>query len=177
MTSTPWKIRPGICVTLISDNFRCLLFLPLARIHSHRRGKSQSTRPSSKRPPSWVNYSQDEIVTNISKLSKEGFAPSQIGLRLRDDYAVPNTKTFLGKSINDVLLETKSAPPIPEDLGRLVERASKLKEHLANHHADRKNVRSLELLEAKIHRLSNYYKREDKLAASWKYSTAVAQLA
>jgi len=124
-----------------------------------------------------VNYSQDEIVANISKLLKEGLTPSQIGIRLRDDYGVPNTKTFLGKSIIEVLQEGKNAPAIPEDLGRLVERASKLKEHLENHHADRKNVRSLELLEAKIHRLSNYYKREDKLAGSWKYSTAVAQLA
>lgn len=163
--------------TLISGNFRFLLLQHLARIHSHRHGKSQSTRPSSKRPPSWVNYSQDEIVTNIAKLSKEGLSPSQIGLRLRDDYGVPNTKTFLGKSINEVLQEGKNALPIPEDLGRLVERASKLKEHLSNHHADRKNVRSLELLEAKIHRLSSYYKRTGKIAESWKYSTAVAQLA
>ncbi len=124
-----------------------------------------------------MNYSQDEIVTNIAKLSKEGLGPSQIGLRLRDDYGVPNTKTFLGKSIYEVLQEGKSAPSIPEDLGRLVERASKLKEHLANHHADRKNVRSLELLEAKIHRLSNYYKRTEKVPESWKYSIAVAQLA
>jgi small subunit ribosomal protein S15 len=121
--------------------------------------------------------SQDEIVANISKLSKEGLAPSQIGLRLRDDYGVPNTKTFLGKSIIDVLQEGKNSMAIPEDLGRLVERASKLKEHLSNHHADRKNVRSLELLEAKIHRLSSYYKRNEKLPESWKYSTAVAQLA
>jgi small subunit ribosomal protein S15 len=98
-------------------------------------------------------------------------------LRLRDDFGVPNTKTFLGKSINEVLQEGKSAPPIPEDLGRLVERASKLKEHLSNHHADRKNVRSLELLEAKIHRLSGYYKKTAKIPESWKYSTAVAQLA
>jgi small subunit ribosomal protein S15 len=146
-------------------------------MHSHRHGKSQSTRPSSKRTPSWVNYSQDEIVANISKFLKEGSTPSQIGIRLRDEFGVPNTKTFLGKSINEVLLESKNAPAIPEDLGRLVERAGKLKEHLANNHADRKNVRSLELLEAKIHRLSNYYKRENKLAESWKYSVAVAQLA
>ena len=102
--------------------------------------------------------------------------PSQIGLRLRDSYGVPNTKTFLGKTIIEVLQEGKNSPTIPEDLGRLVERAGKLKEHLETHHADRKNVRSLELLEAKIHRLSSYYKRNDKLAESWKYSTAVAQL-
>jgi small subunit ribosomal protein S15 len=149
----------------------------LARIHSHRRGKSQSTYPSSKRAPTWVNYSQDEIVAAVAKLAKEGLAPSQIGMRLRDEYGIPNTKTFLGKTLTGVLEESKSALPIPEDLGRLVERAAKLKEHLENHHADRKNVRSLELLEAKIHRLSGYYKSHNKLPAAWKYSVAVAQLA
>jgi small subunit ribosomal protein S15 len=124
-----------------------------------------------------VNYSQDEIVATVAKLSKEGLAPSQIGLRLRDDFGIPNTKTFLGKTITGVLEESKSGSPIPEDLGRLVERAAKLKEHLGRHHADRKNVRSLELLEAKIHRLSSYYKSHERLPTTWKYSVAVAQLA
>ena len=124
-----------------------------------------------------MNFSQDEIVATIAKLAKEGLAPSQIGMRLRDDFGVPHTKTFLGKTLTEVLAENKSALPIPEDLGRLVERAAKLKEHLGRHHADRKNVRSLELLEAKIHRLSSYYKSHEKLPANWKYSVAVAQLA
>ena len=149
----------------------------MARIHSHRRGKSHSTRPSSKRTPTWVNYSQDEIVATISKLSKEGLGGSQIGLRMRDDYAIPSTKTFLGKSIKRVLAEDKNRIGLPEDLSRLVERAAKLKSHLATHHADRKNVRSLELLEAKIHRLSNYYKDRKELATNWKYTAAIAQLA
>jgi small subunit ribosomal protein S15 len=149
----------------------------LARIHSHRHGKSQSTRPSSKRSPTWVNYGQDEIVANIGKLSKEGLTPSQIGIRLRDDYGIPNMKTFTGKTVKEILVENKVAAPIPEDLGRLVERAAKLKSHLSNHHADRKNVRSLELLEAKIHRLSSYYKDHSELPPAWKYSAAVAQLA
>jgi small subunit ribosomal protein S15 len=116
-------------------------------------------------------------VTTIAKLSKEGLAPSQIGLRLRDEYGIPHTKTFLGKTITDVLADSKNQVSTPEDLGRLVERAAKLKLHLSNHHGDRKNVRSLELLEAKIHRLSSYYKDHDKLKSDWKYSAAVAQLA
>jgi small subunit ribosomal protein S15 len=124
-----------------------------------------------------VNYSQDEIVATISKLAKEGLGPSQIGLRLRDEFGVPHTKTFLGKTLTEILEDGKNAQLVPEDLRRLVERAAKLKEHLATHHADRKNVRSLELLEAKIHRLSGYYKFHEKLPSEWKYSVAVAQLA
>jgi len=98
-------------------------------------------------------------------------------LRLRDDYGIPQTRVFLGKSIAEALAESKNPQIVPEGLGRLVERAAKLKDHLGNHHADRKNVRSLELLEAKIHRLSNYYKDNEKLPQSWRYATAVAQLA
>ncbi|MGI0084859.1 MAG: 30S ribosomal protein S15, partial [Nitrososphaerales archaeon] len=127
----------------------------MARIHSHRRGKSHSTRPSSKRTPTWVTYGQDEISASIMKMFKEGLGPSQIGLKMRDDYGIPSTKTFLGKSVKEVLSQGATKGSTPEDLARLVERAAKLKGHLNSHHADRKNVRSLELLEAKIHRVSN----------------------
>jgi small subunit ribosomal protein S15 len=147
----------------------------LARIHSHRRGKSHSTRPTSKRTPTWINYSQDEVVAQIGKLAKEELSPSQIGLRLRDDYGIPDVKTFLGKSVK-LVLQDRSKNSIPEDLSHLVGRAARLKSHLDSHHADRKNVRSLELLEAKIHRLSNYYKAREELPLNWKYSVAVAQL-
>jgi small subunit ribosomal protein S15 len=34
----------------------------------------------------------------------------------------------------------------------------------------------LELIEAKIHRLSKYYKRSGRLSKNWKYSAMIAQL-
>lgn len=98
-------------------------------------------------------------------------------MRLRDDFSIPSIKTFLGKSVKEVLAEDKTKRLLPEDLSNLVQRAARLKAHLENAHADRKNVRSLELLEAKIHRLSNYYKIQNELPLNWKYSAAVAQLA
>lgn len=96
---------------------------------------------------------------------------------MRDEFGIPSTKTFLGKSVKELLSGSVGKNSTPEDLARLVERAAKLKGHLNSHHADRKNVRSLELLEAKIHRISNYYKRRNELPAEWKYAAAVAQLA
>ena len=87
---------------------------------------------------------------------------------MRDDYGIPSTKTFLGKSVKKVLADAGDKRIMPEDLSRLVERAARLKSHLSSHNADRKNVRSLELLEAKIHRISNYYKRLNELAGDWK---------
>jgi small subunit ribosomal protein S15 len=117
------------------------------------------------------------MIAQIGKYTKEGISPSIIGMRMRDDYGIPNVKTFLGKSIKGVLAEDKTKQPLPEDLSNLVRRAARLKSHLENAHADRKNVRSLELIEAKIHRLSNYYKVRSELPLNWKYSAAIAQLA
>ena len=149
----------------------------MARIHSHRRGKAHSTRPTSKRVPSWLTYSPDEITTLIVKLAKEEMTPSQIGIRLRDEYNIPLVEPILGKSIVEVLAENELTPKLPEELERIISRARKIQAHLKAHKADRKNVRSLELLEAKVHRLSKYYKRVGVLPPTWKYSTVVAQLA
>lgn len=149
----------------------------MARIHAHRRGKSHSTRPTSSRVPQWVTYSPDELVTIIVKLSKDGLSPSEIGTKLRDEYSIPLVTPLLGKSITEILAEHEVKPALPEDLDRLMRRARSLQDHLKAHPADHKNVRSLELLEAKIHRLSKYYKRNERLLPSWKYSAVVAQLA
>lgn len=148
----------------------------MTRIHSHSRGKSQSLRPTSRTAPSWLSYSTDELRALITKLSKEGLGPSQIGLSLRDQYSIPSVRAILGKSLNSILKESNLEMPTPEDLDHLVRRAATLHNHLRTHHGDRKNVRSLELLEAKIHRLSKYYKREGVIPDSWKYSAVVAQL-
>ncbi len=149
----------------------------MARIHSHRKGKSQSTRPTSKRAPSWVTHSPEEVEALIVKLAKSGLRPSEIGIRLRDEYGIPLVKPILGKSITDVLKEHNLLGDLPEDLERLLARAKRLQEHLSVHRGDRKNVRSLELIEAKIHRLAKYYRRIGRLPPDWKYSAVVAQLA
>ena len=52
----------------------------------------------------------------------------------------------------------------------------RLQNHLKTNKGDRKNVRSLELLEAKIHRVSKYYKTRNVIPKDWKYKAMVAQL-
>lgn len=149
----------------------------MARIHSHRHGKSHQTRPPSKGPPSWVKSTPEEVRTTILKLAKEGMPQSRIGLALRDDYGVPLAKPLLGKSIGRVLAEGKVSPKLPQDIQDLIERAQRVQMHLKIHHSDRKNVHSLELVEAKIYRLSKYYKKRGMLPADFKYTAVVAQLA
>ena len=149
----------------------------MARIHSHRHGKSHQTRPTSRSTPSWVTYGSDETKAAILKLSKDGLTPSEIGLALRDDYGVPLVKTLLHESITKVLAEGKATPKLPQDLKDLMDRAARIQKHLTAHKGDRKNVHSLELAEAKIYRLSKYYKERGMLPKDFKYTAVVAQLA
>jgi small subunit ribosomal protein S15 len=51
-----------------------------------------------------------------------------------------------------------------------------LQKHLKVHNTDKRNIRSLELIEAKIHRLSRYYKKKGKIAQNWKYAAVIARL-
>jgi small subunit ribosomal protein S15 len=147
----------------------------MARIHAHRRGKSHSTRPS-KAVTSWVTMSKDEISSLVLKLTKDGLTPSEIGIRLRDEYGIPLVKSLLGKSLRQILEQNGVHGEMPEDLDILVRKAIGLQKHLRTHKSDRNNVRSLELLEAKIHRLSKYYKKQGELPQNWKYAAVVAKL-
>jgi small subunit ribosomal protein S15 len=149
----------------------------MARIHSHRHGKSHQTRPPSKSTPSWVTTSAEEARTTALKLAKDGVSPSRIGQILRDDYGVPLVKSLVGKSLGRVLAEGKASPKLPQDLQDLIDRAQRVQRHLKGHKSDRKNVHSLELVEAKIYRLSKYYKRKGLLPSDFKYTAVVAQLA
>ncbi|HET9612822.1 MAG: 30S ribosomal protein S15 [Nitrososphaeraceae archaeon] len=145
-------------------------------MHAHTRGKSHSTRPTSKSVPTWVSISHSDLTTNIIKMYKEdGLTASQIGIILRDEYGIPLVKPILGKTITDVLRENGIKQDMPEDLDRLVKKALGLQRHLRTHNSDRRNVRSLELIESKIHRLSRYYKTRDKIDKNWKYAAVIAQ--
>lgn len=147
----------------------------MTRIHSHRRGKSQSFKPVNKKVD-WVELTPEQINEVILKLNKEGLNSSQIGVVLRDQYTVPSVRTVVGKKMKEILEDINANPTIPEDLDSLVKRAVKLQNHLKTNKGDRKNVRSLELLEAKIHRVSKYYKTRNIIPKDWKYKAMVAQL-
>jgi len=95
---------------------------------------------------------------------------------MRDHYGVPLIKPILGKGINQLLEENNSTPEMPEDLNQLVQKALALQKHLKFHNTDKRNIRSLELIEAKIHRLSKYYKKKGRIPLTWKYAAVIARL-
>jgi len=140
-------------------------------------GKSHQTRPISKRPPSWCKYQPEEVEALVIKLAKEGNSTSRIGTILRDQYAIPLVKPMTGKTITKILKEAQLAPKIPEDLASLMKKAESLSAHYQKNRSDLHNKRALQLIEAKIHKLSRYYKREGVLPKNWKYEAKIASLA
>ena len=148
----------------------------MGRVHSHRHGKSHSTRPVTPIAPTWVKQTPEEIEELVVKYAKEGLKPSEIGIKLRDQYAIPLTRQIIKKSVTEILEQKGIKPDMPEDLSNLVTKALGLQKHLRANKSDRRNVRSLELLEAKVHRLSSYYKEIGRIPKTWKYKAVIAQL-
>jgi small subunit ribosomal protein S15 len=142
-----------------------------------KKGKSHQIRPVSKRPPSWCKYQPEEVEALVVKLGKEGIPGSRIGAILRDQHAIPLVKPITGKTISGILKEAGLAPAIPEDLGSLLRKAERLAPHLEKNKKDLHNKRALQLVEAKIHKLSRYYKRAGVLPPNWKYEPKIASLA
>ncbi len=132
-------------------------------------GFSSSIRPVSKRPPSWCKYQPEEVEALVIKLARDGHPPSRIGTILRDRYAIPLVKSLTGRKITQILKDADIAPTMPEDLGNLLKKAEKLSTHLEKNNKDLHNKRALQIVEAKIHKLSKYYKQEDVLPKNWKY--------
>ena len=148
----------------------------MGRLHTHNHGKSHSIRPIDPKKPDWVKQTNEEIEVLIIKYAKEGMTTSQIGLKLRDQHAIPLVKPIINKGIKEVLIENKLNPEIPEDLNNIVMKAVNLQKHLKENRSDNRNTRSLELVEAKVHRLSTHYKKTGEIDQKWKYKSVVAQL-
>jgi small subunit ribosomal protein S15 len=134
------------------------------------KGISHQTRPVTKRPPAWCRYTAEEVEALIMRLSKEGYAPSKIGTIIRDQYGVPLAKPITGKSVTQVLTERGVVSTLPEDLENLLRKATRLHVHYDKNKADLHNKRSLQIVEAKIYKLSRYYKSKGVLSPDWKYS-------
>lgn len=148
----------------------------MARMHARRRGSSGSKRVYRDSPPEWIDMSPGEIEKKILELYEEGYEPSMIGMILRDRYGIPSVKQVTGKKILQILRE-KSEVGMPEDLKSLIMKAIKLRQHLSQHKKDYHNKRGLQLIEAKIWRLSNYYKEKGVLPADWKYDPEKLRIA
>ena len=148
----------------------------MGRMHSPRKGKSQSTRPIRLETPEWCQRTPEEVEELVVKLAKEGHQPSIIGLILRDQYGVPLVKSITGKTINQLLKEKDQSLKIPEDLFHLISRAITLRRHIEEAKKDLHSSYGLRLIESKVRRLVKYYRRKGVLPADWKYTPEQAAL-
>ncbi|MEE8402232.1 MAG: 30S ribosomal protein S15 [Candidatus Hydrothermarchaeaceae archaeon] len=148
----------------------------MARMYSRKKGKSGSTRPVRTAAPKWVEHSTKELEEIIVKLAKKGENPSKIGIILRDQYGVPLIKTVSKKKITQILAKNEIKPKIPEDMMNLLRRAVNLDRHNTTNHKDMGSKRGMQLTEAKIRRLANYYKSAGRLPEDWKYNLKQAKL-
>ncbi len=148
----------------------------MARIYSHKKGKSGSTRPVRMSSPSWMRYTPEEVVKIVLRLAKEGNQSSEIGMLLRDQWGIPSVKLVTQKTVGQILREGKLASDYPEDLLNLMTKAVKIRKHLVSAKVDLHSKRGLQNTEMKILRLAKYYKRTKKLPATWEYDPEQAAI-
>ena len=142
----------------------------MARMYKSRKGKSGSSKPYVTQAPEWSNSNPDDVEKLVVELGKSGHSTAQIGTILRDQHAVPNVRLVTGKRIGTILSQNNIGGTYPEDMMNLMRQAVRIIEHLGSgNHKDIHNKRALEITEAKIRRLANYYKTEGKLSSDWRY--------
>ncbi|RNI14601.1 30S ribosomal protein S15 [Methanohalophilus sp. RSK] len=148
----------------------------MAKMHTRRKGQAGSTKPIRTEVPAWSLQDAEEIEKVVLDLWKQGNPTSVIGMKLRDNYGVPDVKLATGKKLTAILKENEEAPGVPEDLYNLIVKAIGLRKHIAANNKDVHNKRPLQLTESKIRRLVKYYKANKVLPAEWKYKPETAEM-
>ena len=148
----------------------------MAKMHSRKRGSSRSRPPMVTKAPAWSDISKEELEKTIIKLHDTGMSPSLIGLTLRDQYGVPNSKLVLGISVSSFLKDNNALGDIPEDLTNLMRKAIHVRKHIKDNKKDVHNKRALQLTENKIRRMVKYYHDSGRLAPEWTYSPQTAEI-
>lgn len=137
---------------------------------------SHKKKEGSKGAFEWVEYKPKEIEEVIINLANTGHSPAQIGMVLRDQYGIPNTKTFLGKKVEEFLGENNLLHEVPFELLSLIKKSVKIENHLKENKKDMTAKRGFTLTVSKIRRLVRYYHKKGKLSKDWKYTSERAAL-
>ena len=143
-------------------------------MHSRKHGKHGSKKPVRKKAM-WVTYEAEEVEKLVQKLAKEGLTNAMIGLKLRDQYGVPDVRAF-NLRVAKSALKVRKDHVVPDDMYSLLKKAVNLHKHMDGNRGDTNSKHGLELLESKIRRLGKYYSRKGVLQKGWKYSIEDAKL-
>jgi len=148
----------------------------LARMHGRSKGKSSSKRPVKKDNPDWVEIKPKEITEKIMELAHKGKTASEIGVILRDVYAVPSVKSATKKKIQKIINDEGLKTDFPRDLLNLIKKSVKEKKHMAINNHDKTAKRGYQLTVSKIRRLTKYYSKKNLIPEGWKYTEEDAAL-
>ncbi len=96
---------------------------------------------------------EPELKKIILELSGK-YAPSQIGIVLRDQYGIPTTKVF-GKKLKAYLKELDIDRN--EDLENAEKKVVVLKEHLKNNVTDRSSKHKLQHAQSRLNIIKKYF--------------------
>ena len=147
----------------------------MGRMYGSGKGLSKSSIPYKNKPPRWLTINSTDVLKEIENLAKKGirlidlgYKPSQIGVILRDHFAIPQSRLITGSKILRILKKKGIAPEIPEDLYHLMRRAVSVRRHIEKNKRDKSSKYRLILVESKIHRLVRYYKLTKQLPSNWK---------
>lgn len=135
-----------------------------------------SKKPVRDAPPEWVGMLPREVEKKVVELGKEGVQPAVIGLRMRDQFGIPDVKEVTGKKVGEILEAAELTPTVPQDLQNLLRRAINLMDHLDNNRKDLHNLRGLELVESRIRRLTAFHLDRGNLPEGWRYRRSGARL-
>ena len=141
----------------------------MSRMHSDGRGESGSSKPITDTSPDWVEYDEEEVIDLVVKLRRDGYDPSQIGIKLRDQYGIPSVKALTDKKVTEILEDEGLELDLPEDLQNLLDKAESIQGHLEENGKDEQAQRRLELTEAKIRRIADYHRENGNIDEDWEY--------
>lgn len=100
--------------------------------------EKKSTKKSVKKEPERAKVENTEEI--IISLAKEGNAPSQIGIILRDKHGIPKAK-LLGKKITKILKDNNIE--YEDDVALVSKKLSKIEKHYASNKGDKRAKREI----------------------------------
>merc|ERR1711881_485094 len=106
-------------------------------MHAPGKGMSSSALPYVRKAPHWSRSSKSDIVEAILKLAKRGMRPSAIGVMMRDNNGIAQSKYVTGSKVLRVLKAHGQTPDLPEDLYFLIRKAVTMRKHLEKNRKDK----------------------------------------
>ena len=146
----------------------------MARLHTRKHGKAKSRKPAAADITNEADRSKVEKA--ILDYSKQGISGAMIGQNVKEKHGAGYLKPLLGKRLGQFLAEKGVQKAIPDDMMALMRKAVGMHKHLGANHRDVYGRIRLIRVEAKIGRLSKYYRDSGKLPADWKYDPKQAAL-